>query len=180
MKTQDIFEEVAGLYKIIPLKLFRRTPGVYFDLVPKHLLPKTDALDRVIHDKGAISPGPVGDIERQWYMHPNQADNLIVLYGTRYVDIYTKKHGQIESFVVNPHQILREGKVYYDGAAMLIWPRGVFHRIRSGDEGSASLNLATHHEGIDMRTNFNIYDLDTETGAFKLIREGYKDQEYYK
>jgi len=27
-----------------------------------------------------------------------------------------------------------------------------------------------------MRTNFNIYDLDTTTGKFKVIREGHLDQ----
>ncbi len=29
----------------------------------------------------------------------------------------------------------------YEGPAMLVWPRGVFHRIRSSDEGTLILNL---------------------------------------
>ena len=46
---------------------------------------------------------------------------------------------------------------------MLVWPRGVFHRVRSDAElGSASVNLATRYEGIDMKTNFSIYDIDFE------------------
>jgi hypothetical protein len=68
------------------------------------------------------------------------------------------------------------GNILYDGPALLVWPRGVFHRIKSGDHGSASINLATHYEGIDMRTNFNIYDLDTGTGEFRVLREGHLDQ----
>lgn len=133
-------------------------------------------MDRVLHDKGAHSPGPVGDVERPWYMHPFQDDNLIVLHGVRHVDIYTKKQG-IAHFTVTPSQIYHEERLIYDGAAMLVWPRGVFHRIISDEEGSASLNFAVHYEGIDMRTNFNIYDLDMETGKFHTIREGFKDQE---
>ncbi|MDY0143097.1 MAG: hypothetical protein RBR97_14505 [Bacteroidales bacterium] len=46
----------------------------------------------------------------------------------------------------------------------------------SGEEGSASINLATHHDMFDIKTNFNIYDLNTETREYKLLREGFKDQ----
>jgi hypothetical protein len=178
MNPQDlIFEEVPGLYQIIPLKVLRRTPGVSFDVVPLEAFPPFHALDRVIHQGGAISPGSVGDVQRPWYMHPCQADNLIVLHGTRYVDVYTPQHGKIESFVVRPHQVEKGGRVVFDGPAMLVWPRGVFHRIVScQQEGSASLNLAVHYEGFDIRTNFSVYDLDTETGQYRVIREGLLDQ----
>ena len=176
MNEAIVVDEVEHLYKIIELNLFRRTPGVAFDNVPMQALPRIDAIDRVIHDKGAVSPGPVGDVEHPWYMHPHQADNLIVLYGTRYVDIYTKKHGRMESFVVTPDRIEKNGKLIFDGPAMLVWPRGVFHRIISAAAGSASLNFAVHYDGIDMRTNFNIYDVDTATGSSRVIREGFQDQ----
>lgn len=49
-------------------------------------------------------------------------------------------------------------------------------RIVSGKNGSTSVNLATHYKGFDIKTNFNIYDLNTKTGNYRLIREGYKDQ----
>jgi hypothetical protein len=109
-------------------------------------------------------------------MHTHQDDNLVVLHGTRYVDIYTRAHGKIESFIVTPDHVKKNGKVVFDGPAMVGWPRGVFHRILSMEEGSAAINFAVHHEGIDMRTNFNIYSLDTDTGKFRVIREGYIDQ----
>jgi len=176
MASNGIFKEVEGLYKIIPLKLFRKTEGVSFNILPKEIVPKVDAVDRVIHSKSAVSPGPVGDVAEPWYMHPHQDDNLMVLQGVRHVDIYTRAHGKIESFVVTPDKIMQNDQTVYDSAALLVWPRGVFHRIKSGEDGSASVNLATHYEGIDMRTNFSIYDLDTETGKFKIIREGHLDQ----
>ena len=31
-------------------------------------------------------------------------------------------------------------------------------------------------EGFDIKTNFNIYELDTETGKFEVARIGSKDQ----
>lgn len=176
MNKVNIIEEVEGLYGLIRLNVFRRTHGVAFDNVPIQAIPKIDAIDRVIHEQSAVSPGPVGDVQRPWYMHPHQADNLVVLHGTRYVDIYTKKYGRVERFVVSPNRIERNGELLYDGPAMLVWPRMVFHRIVSSEIGSASLNFAVYYEGIDMQTNFNIYDLDTKTGDFRVIREGFQDQ----
>jgi len=171
-----IFNEVPGLYKIVLLNVFRRTPGVTFDNVPTRAIPRIDAIDRVIHESSATSPGPVGNVARPWYMHPHQDDNLVVAYGTRRIDIYTKKHGRKESFEVTPNRIAKNGEIVYDGPAMLVWTRGVFHRIESLKQGSCAVNFAVHHEGIDIRTNFNIYDLDLETGHFKVIRKGINDQ----
>ncbi len=169
--------EVQYLYKVIPLQALRRTPGVLFDCIPPELLPKIDSIDRVMHEHGAISPGPIGDVLRPWYMHPFQDDHLMVLQGTRYVDIYSVKHGKIEHFEVSPNKIIKNGKVIYDGPSFLVWPRGVFHRIQSDPQtGSASINFATHYEGFDLKTNFSIYDLDPATGEFKVIREGSLDQ----
>ncbi len=173
---KDIFEEIPGLYKIIPLNIFRRTTGVSFDNIPLESLPKIDAVDRVIHKSSAISPGPVGDISRPWYMHPHQDDNLLILHGTRLVDIYTKEHGQVESFEVTSDSIIKNGKTVFEGPAILVWPRLVFHRVESKEEGSSAINFAVHYEGISMMDNFNIYDLDTETGHFTMVREGFKDQ----
>ena len=172
-----IYQEEENLYRIVPLQVLRRTEGASFDLVPREALAHIDGIDRVIHAGGASSPGAVGDVKRPWYMHPYQDDNLVVLHGTRYVDIYTRTHGRMESFTVSPHRVMRGDEVVYDGAAMLVWPRGVFHRILScSEEGSASLNLAVRYPGLDMRTNFNVYDLNTETGDYHCIREGHLDQ----
>lgn len=172
-----ILEEVKDLYKIITLKELRRTENVKFDALDTSLIPHIDAFDRVIHGPGALSPGSVGDIERPWYMHPHQEDNLMVLHGTRYIEIYTQEHGQVEHFTVTADKVCHGDEECYTGAAMLVWPRGVFHRIIScPKEGSASINFAARYEGFDMKTNFNVYDLNTETGEYKVIREGHLDQ----
>ena len=171
-----LFEEVPDFYKIIALTPFRKTEGVSFDIVPMASLPRIDGIDRVLHARGAFSPGSVGDLERPWYVHPHQEDNLLVLQGKRTVDIYTRAVGRMETFVVEPHRILKDGKVIFDGPAMLVWPCNVYHRIISGPEGSASLNFAVRYEGFDIKTNFSVYDLDLRTGEHRVVREGYKDQ----
>ena len=175
-RPSEIIMEEPGFYRIVKLQKLRETPGVHFDCLPIKALPRIDAIDRVIHDQGAISPGPVGDIERPWYMHPHQDDNLMVLYGTRFVDIYSGEHGGLKSFEITPGYVKHKNKVIHDGPAMLVWPRNVFHRIVSGPEGSASVNFAVHYPGMDIKTNFNIYDLNTETGEYRVIREGFRDQ----
>ena len=171
-----IVKEVSGFYKVIKLKEFRRTEGVSFDIMVESMIPKIDAIDRVIHKEAAISPGAVNAILRPWYMHPHQEDNLLVLHGKRNVELYRPKYGKVERFVIAPDYIDHNGERILDGGGLIAWDVDVFHRIQSGQEGSASINLATHHDGFDIKTNFNIYDLNTETGEYKLIREGFKDQ----
>jgi hypothetical protein len=101
----------------------------------------------------------------------------MVLHGTRFVELYTPGHGKVEAFTVTPDKVSMENGGTYAGAVMLAWPRYVFHRIVScPKEGSASVNLAAHFEGFDIRTNFNVYDLDPATGKFRVVREGYLDQ----
>lgn len=178
MPVQPI-AEIQDLFRIIPLQKLRRTPGVFFDALPMEFLPSIEAIDRVIHQKGAVSPGPVGDVELPWYMHPCQDDNLIVLHGTRYVWISSRKHHKVERFTVQPDQIYHNDELVCDQPAMLVWPHGVFHRIKSCDvTGSCSLNLAVHYTGFSLENNFNIYDLDPATGTYTLIREGYLDQRF--
>lgn len=173
---EGIVKEVKGLYFIVEMKLLRKTPGVVFDLYPLETIEHIDAIDRVLHEKDAVSPGPVGDVMRPWYMHEHQVDHLIVLHGQRTVHLYTRDHGKVEEFVVTPHRIMQNGGILFDGSGVLCWPTHVFHRIVSGETGSASINLATHYKGFDVRHNFSIYDLDTTSGSYRVIRKGFEDQ----
>jgi hypothetical protein len=164
-------------YGIIPLEPLRKTPGVRFDMVPMDIFPRIDAIDRVIHEGGAVSPGSVGDEERPWYVHEHQEDHLIVLHGAREVELFWPEYGKIDVFQVTAGEIKKNGAVVYAGPAMLTWGRGVFHRIKSDDRaGSASLNIAIRHEEFDIKTNFSIYSLDQLTGEYKVIRPGHLDQ----
>ena len=45
MTSSAVFAEVEGLYKVIPLKPFRRTEGVSFDITPMGVLPRIDGIE---------------------------------------------------------------------------------------------------------------------------------------
>ncbi len=168
------------LYRLIPLRILRRTSGVFFDEMVPSDIPKIHGIDRVIHGPNSISPGSIEDnsppVKRPWYMHPGQDDNLLVLQGTRYVDIYCPKHKEKASFIISPDKIYKNDKLYYDGPAMITWPAGIFHRIISGQEGSISVNFSTRTKEFNLNDNFNIYNLCTETGDYNVIKEGSEDQ----
>ena len=170
-------EKVDNLYEIVHLKRFRETKGVIFDVFTKDLFDPVSGIDRVIHLSNAVSPGKIGDVERPWYMHRHQADNLLVLHGERHIDLYSVEHGKVEKFIVTPTSVYQNGKLICDVPGMLIWPANVFHRVESKENGSASINFAHRDEQFDVKDNFDIYDLNTETGEFKVIREGFKDQQ---
>jgi hypothetical protein len=168
------------MYRIIPLRMLRRTRGVMFDEMVPSDIPRIQGIDRVIHGPNSISPGPVEDspvpVKRPWYMHPGQDDNLLVLQGTRYIDIFDPKTKTKASFIVSPDKVYKNDKLYYDGPAMVVWPAGIFHRIISGIDGSISVNFATRTEKFDLKDNFNIYNLCTTTGDYQLLKDGSDDQ----
>ena len=172
----SVIKEIDGLFKVVKLRKFRRTEGVRFDIVPDEVFNNVTGIDRVIHEGNAVSPGSIGNVERPWYMHTGQFDNLIVLHGERHVDLYNVKHGKIEQFVVTSDKVYHNGEVVSDEPAMLVWPPGVFHRVESKEQGSASLNFAIRTNSFDIDDNFSIYDVDTTKGEFTVIREGFKDQ----
>ena len=167
-------------YRIIPLRTLRATSGVIFSEMAKSDIPRINGIDRVVHAPNSISPGPILDTpiptQRPWYMHKFQADNLMVVQGVRYVDIFDPKTKQKNSFVISPNEIFKNDKLYYQGPAMLVWPEGIFHRIVSGVEGSISINFSTRTKGFDIRDNFNIYNLCTRTGEYYILRDGFEDQ----
>lgn len=168
------------LYRLFPMRILRRTTGVKFDEMVPSDIPKIHGIDRVIHGPNSISPGPVEDstvpVKRPWYMHPGQDDNLMVLQGTRYVDIFNPNTKEKASFIITPEKVYKNDKLYYDGPAMVVWPAGIFHRIISGDEGSISINFATRTSKFDINDNFNIYDLNPYTGEHRVIKHGDEDQ----
>ena len=169
-----------GMFHIIPAKLLRKTPDVTFNNVP--VLPGLDAIDYVLHDANAKSPAIAGrENETFWYMHTHQEDNLLVITGTRLVELYTKENGKVETFEVTKDYVKHNGKVIYEGMCMFGWPKYVFHRVNSGVDGSNSINFAVYDkDGCDLKTNFNIYSLNIETGEHTVQREGFRDQDFNK
>ena len=162
----------------IPFKKLRNTPNVEFDLIVG-VIDNLASIDRVKHEKEAYSPTIEGHDDWFWYMHPNQEDNLVVFEGTRLVELYTKEHNQIEKFEVTPNYVKHNDNFVYEGRCVFGWPINVFHRIRS-PQGSVSANFAKHFEGFDIRTNFNIYDLNASDFKLYVInKRGKKIARFY-
>lgn len=175
MSHDEVLHSVEGFFKITALKSYRKTAGVIFDSIPIRHTPCLETIDRVVHDLGAFSPGTVAEVERPWYLHEKQEDNLIVLAGFRDIDLY--RDGNLLQFRLTPQRLEIKGREYFDRPVMLSWSTRVFHRIQSSaDKGSASINIPVRLPGFDLRTNFNIYDLDLKTGQAKVIRDGFLDQ----
>lgn len=168
------------MYRLIPLRVLRRTAGVKFDEMVPSDIPIINGIDKVVHGPNSISPGPVEEADppcnRPWYMHPGQDDNLMVLQGTRYIDIFCPIKNTKASFIVTPDKIYKNDRLYYDGPAMIVWPAGIFHRIISGEEGSISINFATRNSKFSLQDNFNVYNLNTDTGKYTVLKEGSDDQ----
>ncbi len=167
---------VKGVAFVIPLNELRQTPGVLFHDLPGELVTEVDAIDRVEHGTGAYSPVAqnLPDV-RAWYMHPHQEDNLLVLRGSRHIELYTTEHGKIERFEATPHYVKHEGITVAEGPTILGWGTHTFHRVQSPN-GSISMNFARHFEGFNIDDNFNIYTLDEKSGKFEVLREGHLDQ----
>jgi hypothetical protein len=175
MRSDEILEAVDDLYRVTALHTYRKTAGVLFDAVPMGSFASIQAIDRVLHERGALSPGSTAGIERPWYMHNGQEDNLVVLTGFRDIELF--RDDRLIRFRVTPERIEKDGVILAARPAMLSWPTNVYHRIVSSPEnGSASINLAVRHPWFDLRTEFNIYDLDTTTGRARIIRAGHLDQ----
>lgn len=171
-------------WRVIPLSKYRSTQEVAFYAIP--VLEMLKGLDLVLHENDAVSPGPVGDNPRPWYYHLQQLDNLIVTHGLRRVELYREGDAGTELFDVTPRSIVRfltnsagtvtGTEVLAEEPALLCWSIKVFHRIVSGREGSASVNLAVRLPEFSLKNNFDIYELDVKTGKFGVIREGFRDQ----
>ena len=165
---------IENLCFIIPLKPLRSTPNVNFFSV-EEVVDGLSGIDLVIHEPGGKSPLIANDDTWYWYMHTDQEDKLVVHNGRRHVELYSSKHGQAEAFEVTADAIYHNGTKIHEGAAILGWDPLVFHRVHS-PEGSISTNYAKRLEGFDIDTNFNIYNLDCESGEYTMVRLGSLDQ----
>ena len=113
--------------------------------------------------------------DKQW----NSPPEMTIDPGKTYTISIKTNRGELELELYPEHApktvnnfVFLTEQGYYDGV--------VFHRVISDAKlGSASLNLAVHYEGYDIRTNFSIYDLDIETGEYRVIREGHLDQPHH-
>lgn len=132
------------MFERIPYQKFRDTPNVrFFDITIAH----SNARDLVYHEGAAISPHNTPEGYWQFYLHPNQEDNLLALTGGR------------TFYLVNfawkvPFHLVR---LEANGDILRI-PPGTFHRSVSDPAGSLVLNQAVRTARATVASEFRVYN----------------------
>lgn len=132
------------MFELIRYRKFRDTPAVsFFDITVED----SNARDLVRHDGPAVSPPDSRAGYWQFYLHPNQQDNLLAISGGR------------TFYLVNfhwnyPFHIVR---LEANGEILRI-PEGTFHRSVSDPNGSIVLNQALRQSRAKIENEFRVYD----------------------
>jgi hypothetical protein len=132
------------MFELIPYQKFRDTPSVrFFDVT----IANSNARDLVFHEGAAVSPNNDSEGAWQFYLHPNQEDNLLALSGGR------------TFYLVNfswekPFHIVR---LEANGDILRI-PPGTFHRSVSDATGSLVLNQAVRTARATVASEFRVYN----------------------
>lgn len=132
------------MFQLLDFRKFRDTPSVqFFDIT----VPTSNARDLVFHEGPAISPNNNAHDDWQFYLHPNQEDNLLALSGGRtfhLINFEWKTPYHVVRLEANRH-ILRI-------------PPGTFHRSESDHNGSLVINQAVRAVDAQVQHEFRIYD----------------------
>lgn len=132
------------MFELIPYEKFRDTPNVrFFDIT----ISNSNARDLVFHDGPAISPNNSTAGYWQFYLHPNQEDNLLALTGGRTFYLVNFEWEQ-------PFHIVR---LEANGDILRI-PPGTFHRSVSDPAGSLVLNQAVRTARATVASEFRVYN----------------------
>ena len=132
------------MFELIPYQKFRDTPSVrFFDIT----IASSNARDLVFHEGAAVSPNDSAEGCWQFYLHPNQQDNLLALSGGRtfYLVNLAWEH---------PFHIVR---LEANGDILRI-PPGTFHRSMSDPTGSLVLNQAVRTARATVASEFRVYN----------------------
>ena len=132
------------MFELIPYQKFRDTPSVrFFDIT----IAQSNARDLVFHDGAAVSPNNSSQGYWQFYLHPNQEDNLLALSGGR--TFYLINFAWKCPF----HKVRLEA----NGDILRI-PPGTFHRSVSDPAGSLVLNQAVRTAKATLEGEFRVYN----------------------
>lgn len=145
------------MFELLSYEKFRDTPSVrFFDIT----IATSNVRDLVDHDGPAISPNNTSEDDWQFYMHPNQEDNLLSLKGGR------------TFFLINfaweiPFHIVR---LEANGKILRI-PPNTFHRSISDLDGSLVLNQAVRTTKATVHSEFRVYNSGEIPRLQRLIAE---------
>ena len=132
------------MFDLLSFERFRDTPSVqFFDIT----IQDSNARDLVFHDGPATSPNNASDGSWQFYLHPNQEDNLLAVSGGRtfFIVNFAWEHPFHEVRLDANRHILR-------------LPPGTFHRSVSDPKGSLVINQAVRTQRATVQSEFRVYN----------------------
>jgi len=152
------------MFELLSFQRFRDTPSVqFFDITVRN----SNARDLVFHDGPAVSPNNSPEGNWQFYLHPNQEDNLLAVSGGR------------TFFLVNfawqyPfHEVRLEANCH-----ILRLPPGTFHRSVSDLDGSLVINQAVRSERATVQSEFRVYNSREIPRLHRLLTSGLLPQRH--
>ncbi|MDA9216362.1 hypothetical protein N9O88_00895 [bacterium] len=92
--------------------------------------------------------------EEIWYQNRFEKNNLMVLNGSRNVDLYCPRTYKKENLIIHEDNIYRNGKLYYGSPAIISWSGDLFHKTEIGENGSFSLNIIEKNYVVEEITQF--------------------------
>ena len=141
------------MFKLIPLKNVQRASSFRIDNLIVQNGMNITGIFREIH--GPKTKSSIGSEnitkkmfniqhnknEEAWYQNRFEKNNLMVLNGSRNVDLYCPRTDKKENLIINEDNIYRNGKLYYGCPAIISWSGDLFHKTESSENGSFSLNI---------------------------------------
>lgn len=152
------------MFELISFQRFRDTPSVqFFDITVRD----SNARDLVFHDGPAISPNNDAQGAWQFYLHPNQEDNLLAVSGGR--TFYLVNFAWPYPF----HEVRLEANQH-----ILRLPPGTFHRSVSDPKGSLVINQAVRTAQATVASEFRVYNSFTIPRLRRLLNSGLPPQQH--
>ena len=146
------------MFELISFHRFRDTPSVqFFDIT----VTNSNARDLVFHDGPATSPNNSAQGGWQFYLHPNQEDNLLAVSGGRTFHLVNF------AWEYPFHEVRLDANRH-----ILRLPPGTFHRSVSDPKGSLVINQAVRAAQATVQSEFRVYNSDTIPRLQRLLNSG--------
>lgn len=135
------------MFRLIPLRAVVRTPHHRVDNIPPIDFSKPVSMQREMIAPNSVLPD-YGVLSRSWNMKHDMTNTVFITTGSVELVMYCRQENKIESFVLTPENVHRNGKLYYGSPAMLEWPPGIFYKMRTQSEGCTFLTFVGHEKNV--------------------------------
>jgi hypothetical protein len=154
------------MYKIIPLTMIKKSPRMRIDILNLSDLSSINYLERIIFKPNVNNPLSKENIKRPWLLNIHKENNFMILKGSKYIDLYDPKLKIKHQFILTNDKLYKNNILYCEYPCILSIYQNIFYRYMSGLDGFEGINLAKCESNT---INNNIYDINTNTGHFKLL-----------